>query len=132
MLIFYLHTEIIMSTLLFSLRGVPDDEADEIRELLTENNIDYYETSAGNWGISMPALWVKNNEEVFEAQKLLNQYHQQRAITQREIYDQLKKEGGNKQLLDVLTENPLRFIIYIGAIAFILYVSIKMIFEFGL
>ena len=121
-----------MSTLLFSLRGVPDDEADEIRELLTENNIDYYETSAGNWGISMPALWVRNNEEVFAAQKLLNQYHQQRAITQREIYDQLKKEGGNKQLLDVLTENPLRFIIYIGAIAFILYVSIKMIFEFGL
>ncbi len=87
-----------MSTLLFSLRGVPDDEADEIRELLTANNIDYYETSAGNWGISMPALWVSNNEQVFEAQKLLNQYHQQRAITQREIYNQLKKEGDNSRL----------------------------------
>ena len=121
-----------MSTLLFSLRGVPDDEADEIRELLTENNIDYYETSAGNWGISMPALWVRNNEEIIEAQKLLNQYHQQRAIAQREIYDQLKKEGGDKKLIDVLTENPLRFIVYIGAIALILYVSIKMLFEFGL
>ena len=121
-----------MATLLFSLRGVPDDEAHEIRELLTENNIDYYETSAGNWGVSMPALWARNNEQVFEAQKLLNQYHQQRAITQREIYEQLKKEGGNKQLTHVLTENPLRLIIYIGAIALVLYASIKMLFEFGL
>ena len=121
-----------MSTLLFSLRGVPDDEAHEIKELLTANNIDYYETSAGNWGVSMPALWVRDNEEVFEAQKLLNQYHQQRAITQRKIYEQLKKEGGNKHLIDALTENPLRFIIYLGAIAFVLYVSIKMLFEFGL
>ena len=121
-----------MSTLLFSLRSVPDDEAHEIRELLSANNIDYYETSAGNWGISMPALWVRNNEQVYEAQKLLKQYHQQRAITQREIYEQLKKEGGSKHLTDVLTENPLRFIIYIGAIIFVLYVSIKMLFEFGL
>ena len=121
-----------MSTLLFSLRGVPVDEADEIRELLTANNIDYYETSAGNWGISMPALWVRDNEQVFEAQNLLNRYHQQRAITQREIYEQLKKEGGNKQLMQTLTKNPIRFIVYIGAIAFVLYVSIKMLFEFGL
>ena len=121
-----------MSTLLFSLRGVPDDEADDIRELLTENNIDYYETSAGNWGISMPALWVNNNEQIIEAQKLLNQYHQQRAITQREIYEQLKKERGNRQFIHTLTKNPIRFIVYTGAIALILYVSIKMLFEFGL
>jgi len=121
-----------MSTLLFSLRGVPDDEADDIRELLTENNIDYYETSAGNWGISMPALWVNNNEQIIEAQKLLNQYHQQRAITQREIYEQLKKERGNRQFTHALTKNPIRFIVYTGAIALILYVSIKMLFEFGL
>ncbi len=121
-----------MTTLLFSLRGVPDDEAHEIRELLTENNIDYYETSAGNWGVSMPALWITNNESLFEAQKLLNQYHQQRAIAQREIYEQLKKEGGNKQLTQTLTENPMRFILYLGAIALVLYVSIKVIFEFGL
>jgi len=121
-----------MSTLLFSLRGVPEDEADEIRELLTANNIDYYETSAGNWGISMPALWVNNNEQVFEAQKLLNQYHQQRAITQREIYEQLKKEGGNRQSIRALTKNPIRLIVYIGAIVLVLYASIKMLFEFGL
>ena len=120
-----------MSILLFSLRGVPDDEAYEIKELLTENNIDYYETSAGNWGISMPALWVRNNEELNEAQKLLNEYHHKRAITQQEIYKELIKEGKNKRLIDVFIEKPLRFIIYIGAVAFVIYIYIKMIFEFG-
>lgn len=122
-----------MSLLLFSLRGVPDDEAYEIRELLTENNIDYYETSPGNWGISMPALWVRSNEEFNEAQNLLNKYHHKRAITQQEIYRQLKKEGKNKRLIDVFLEKPIRFIIYIAAAAFVLYVFyIKMLFEFGL
>ena len=121
-----------MSTLLFSLRGVPEDEAAEIRFLLTENSIDFYETSAGNWGISMPALWVVNNEKLIEAQQLLNEYHQQRATRQREIYEQLKKEGKNKQFIDVILEKPIRFIIYICAIAFILYIYFKMLFEFGL
>jgi len=121
-----------MSKLLFSLRGVPDDEADEIISLLTENNIDYYETSAGNWGISMPALWIKDPEEFEQAQKLLNEYHITRAITQREIYEQLKKEGKNKHFINSFTEKPFRFIIYLAAMAFILYIFIKMLFELGL
>lgn len=121
-----------MSTLLFSLRGVPDDEATEIRGLLTEHNIDYYETSAGNWGVSMPALWIINNEELIVAQQLLNEYHHQRAIEQREIYEQLKKEGKHTKLIDVFREKPFRFLIYLGAIAFVLYLYYKMLFEFGL
>ena len=120
-----------MSTLLFSLRGVPEDEAYEIRELLTANNIDYYETSAGNWGISMPALWIRDNKDLDEAQQLLNEYHQTRAIEQQKIYQQLKNEGKNKQIIDVFIEKPLRFIIYIGAVAFVLYIYIKMLSEFG-
>ena len=45
-----------MSKLLFRLRNVPDDEADEVRELLTQHSIEFYETGAGNWGISMPRV----------------------------------------------------------------------------
>ncbi|MFW5444582.1 MAG: DUF6164 family protein [Methylococcaceae bacterium] len=120
-----------MPTLLFSLRGVPDDEAYEIRDLLEANNIDHYETSAGNWGISMPALWLNDNQDLVKAQKILNEYHNTRAIEQRMIYEQLKKDGGNKHILDVFKEKPLRFIIYIGAVAFVLYIYIKMLSEFG-
>ena len=39
-----------MATLLFRLRHVPDDEADDVRALLEENGIDFYETTPGNWG----------------------------------------------------------------------------------
>ena len=38
-----------MSKLLFKLRNVPDDEALEVRELLELNDIDYFETTPGNW-----------------------------------------------------------------------------------
>ncbi len=118
--------------LLFSLRGVPEDEAIEIREILVENNIDYYETSAGNWGISMPALWINNNESFDKTQKLLSEYHAQRALNQREIYKQLKHEGKTKRWSDVFREKPLRYCVYIGGIAFVLYIYFRMLLEFGL
>jgi len=121
-----------MPTLLFSLRGVPDDESYEVKELLSSHEIDYYETSAGNWGISMPALWLSNTDELEKAQMLLDEYQQQRAITQRKNYEQLKKERKNKRLIDVIIEKPLRLLIYLAAIAFILYLYLRMLFEFGL
>jgi hypothetical protein len=121
-----------MSTLLFRLTNVPEDEADEIRELLRSNGIDYYETSAGNWGISMPALWLIKDEDLFKARRLLEEYQHQRLITQREKYLQLKKTGVNISLISSIKERPLRFIVYLAAVLFILYVSIKMVFEFGL
>jgi hypothetical protein len=120
-----------MSKLLFSLRGVPNDEAMEIRVLLTENNIDYYETSPGNWGISMPALWITNNEELDQAQNLLDEYHLHRAITQREIYHQLKKAGKHKRLIDALIEKPIQSIVYFSVSALIIYIYFKMLYQFG-
>jgi len=47
-----------MAVQLFKLKGVPEDEAEDIRNLLTNHYIDHYETPAGNWGISMPAIWL--------------------------------------------------------------------------
>lgn len=117
-----------MSLLLFSLRGVPDDEAEEIRELLAEQDIDFYETPAGNWGVSMPAFWLRDEAELAKAQALLNDYQQQRAITQRELYLQTKP----KTLLQAFIERPLLYSVYFLAMGLVLYVSIRMLFEFGL
>ncbi len=118
-----------MPSLLFSLRGVPDDEANEIRELLDVQEINYYETSAGNWGISMPALWLTNADELEKAHKLLNEYHTQRAATQKENYQQLKQD---KRFIDVMTNKPIKVLTYLAAIAFILYLYVRMLSEFGL
>lgn len=117
-----------MSILLFSLRGVPDDEAYEVRELLTEQAIDFYETPAGNWGVSMPALWLKNDDELAMAQSLLNSYQQQRFTTQRELYLQTKP----KTLWQALIAKPLLCGIYFLAMSLVVYASIRLLFEFGL
>ncbi len=121
-----------MSILFFSLRGVPDDEADDVRELLSANDIDFYETSAGSWGISMPAIWLYRSEDFEKARPLFDEYQEQRAITQRALYQQLKQQGQHQGFLRHNLKKPLRFAIYSGAIILTAYVSVKWIFELGL
>ena len=122
---FKLNDTIQMSILLFSLRGVSDDEAEEVRDLLTTNKLNFYETSAGNWGVSMPAIWLINNEDLSKAKKLLMDYQRQRMLNQRE------RANETLSFFSSIKENPLRFIICIGAIFFVLYLSIRVIFELG-
>lgn len=121
-----------MALLLFSLRGVPEDEACEVRELLTEHHIDFYETSAGNWGISMPALWLRDHSELEKARQLLDAYQQQRYAQQHERYLQLKRAGQHKTLLKAFTENPLLYGLSVVTILLIVYASIKLVLELGL
>lgn len=119
-----------MSKLLFRLRHVPDDEAEEVRQLLAEHNIDYYETNAGNWGISMPALWIHDDNRFEEARALLQIYQHERAQRIREEYEERVRQGEAESLLTSFTNNPLRFIFFSGLIAAIIYLSISSFFSF--
>lgn len=121
-----------MAILFFSLRGVPNDEADDVRELLTANDIDFYETSAGGWGISMPAIWLYRNDDLEKARPLFDEYQRQRAVTQRELYLQSKQQGKNQGFLRHNLKKPLHFLIYSGGVVLTVYVSIKWLFELGL
>lgn len=114
-----------MSILLFRLRNVPEDEAEDVRELLNTNHLEFYETSAGNWGVSTAAIWLKNEDDLDNAKELIEQYQNERGLTQRHIYEQLKNSGEHKTLLDAFKENPFRFIAYILFVGFIVYVSTK-------
>ncbi|NOT84632.1 MAG: hypothetical protein HOP02_07615 [Methylococcaceae bacterium] len=116
-----------MAILLFSLRNVPEDEATEIRELLDQHAIPCYETSAGNWGISMPALWLKDDEHLALAGQLLAAYHQQRFITQRQAYLQKQQAGEAPTFIGNLLKHPLRFIAYAVCALFILAISTRLI-----
>ncbi|SDY93229.1 DUF6164 family protein [Nitrosomonas sp. Nm33] len=118
-----------MAKILFKLRNVPDDEAEEVRELLINHHIDYYETSAGNWGVSMPALWVKDDNQFREAKELLDAYQEARSIRIREEYVRLKREGKNKTVLDSMKKNPVLFIAYILIVLALLYLPFKLIME---
>lgn len=120
-----------MSVLLFKLRHVPDDEANDIRELLESNDLDYYETSAGNWGISTPAIWLNNQDDLEKAKTLIDKYQHERGKNQREAYTQLKNSGEDKTILDVFKENPFRFFAYILIVLIILYFSTRPFLNLG-
>ena len=112
-----------MPVRLFNMRGVPEDEADEIRALLTSHDIDYYETPAGNWGFSVPAIWLKDADQQPRARALLDQYQRERAIRMRSEYAQLKKEGRQRRVMDLILEDPVRVILYVAAIVAVIYFS---------
>lgn len=116
-----------MSKLLFKLRNVPDDEAEEVRALLSEHQIDFYETSAGNWGISLPALWIRDEARYQQARKLLDIYQAERSARVREEYTRLKQEGKHKTVLDSFRENPFAFIAYLFIVYALLYFPYKII-----
>jgi len=121
-----------MSLLFFRLNGVPADEADEVRELLADNNIEFYETSAGNWGVSMPAIWLYHPEDALQAQPLLDDYQQRRAITQRNLYLQAKRDGEHPGFWQRTLDKPLHFLAYCAALALVVYASIKWVLDLGL
>ena len=120
-----------MSVQLFRLKNVSDDEANDIRDLLLKNNIDHYETPPGNWGISMPAIWLNDNDQLEEAKLLIDAYQQQRQAKMKNEYEQLKRDGNHQSLVSEFIKNPLQIVLYIGIAAVVLYFSIKPFLDFG-
>ena len=113
-----------MSTLIFRLRHVPEDEAQAIRELLDQNDIDWFETNAGNWGIAMPGIWVADDEQAPQARALIDDYQIRYSSTQKELHEKQKQQGHEKKLIQALHERPLRTFSIVIFCLFILYVTI--------
>lgn len=120
-----------MPARLFALNGVPDDEAEEVRTLLTSSGIDFYETPAGNWGISSPAIWLNDEHQLDQARSLIEAYQHERQVRVKQAYAVLEKTGKQRTVIDVIKDNPLRFIIYLVAIVVIVYLSTKPFMDFG-
>ena len=114
-----------MSVLIFRLRGAPEDEVSGIRELLDENGIEYFETKAGNWGIAMPGLWVRDDSQAGRARQLIERYQAERTMRIQKAYARLKAEGRQRTMLTVILENPVRFLAYLAVAGLVLYLSVK-------
>ena len=113
-----------MATLLFRLNGVPDDEADDVRRLLAECDIDYYETDAGRWGISVAAIWLADDAQLENAQRLLDNYQQERRARVRQEYAERRAAGDHETLAGRLRRRPVEVLLYVAAIAAVLYLMI--------
>ena len=120
-----------MSRLLIKLRHAPDDEIQEIRDLLTEHRIEFYVTQAGPWGVSAPGIWISNEDEFDRAKLLLDDYQEKRFRDQRAAYEQLKRAGQQRTFLHNLLEHPIQVILYTLISGLIVYFSISPFFPDG-
>ncbi len=116
-----------MAKILFRLNGVSDDEADDVRELLSHNTIDFYETSAGNWGVSMAAIWIKDEQQYQHARSLLDAYQNERA---KRIRDEFA-HGRHKTMLDAIRQNPVNVMIHLALALLVIYLSAKLVIDLG-
>ena len=105
-----------MSKLLFRLNGVDDDEANEVRQLLDDHNIPYYETHAGRWGLSVAAIWLIDEEDFEQARQLIEQYQIERSqwIQQQPI----------ETFAQRIQRKPATFILVCVAICATLYITL--------
>lgn len=117
-----------MAKRVLSLRDAPEDEVEDVRALLKENGISFYETPAGNWLISPPAIWVREPHQYERARKLIDQYEAERSARLRGEYSEMRARGQHRTTWDALRENPGRFLVYIVAIIALLYLTLGPFF----
>lgn len=113
-----------MTTLLIKLNGAPDDEIDELRQLLADNAIDFYETDAGRWGISVAAIWLRDDTQLVQARNLIDDYQQQRSARIRADHETQRLAGHHETLLSRFAREPIRMVLYLLLIAAILYLTL--------
>jgi hypothetical protein len=110
-----------MSNLLFKLNGVPEDEAEDVRDILEEAEIEWYETDSGRWGLGYAAMWTRDKSKVERAKQLIQQY-------QIERYQRVKNELGSQELagekvsrLEFFMQSPIKFtllVIFAGLLGY--------------
>ena len=113
-----------MANIFFRLRNVPDDEADEVRQLLDDHSIPWYETSAGRWGISFPAIWLSDDRDQQRARQLLDAYQAERVQTQRKEVSERLQRGEQLTILSQFLQRPLRTILAVVVILVVVYFSV--------
>jgi hypothetical protein len=113
-----------MRQLLFNLQGVPEQEADEVRALLNDNEVLFYETTAGRWRIGLAAIWLPNKDQLQQAELLLDNYQQNRIEQGKEERERLRHLGFYQGFLEQFYTQPLKVIAALVGIIVVLMVSI--------
>ncbi|QOW18530.1 hypothetical protein INQ41_07310 [Lysobacter ciconiae] len=109
-----------MSKLLLNLRLVLDDEIEDVRAMLDENRIEYYETKPSRWGISHGAIWLSNDGDLPEAKRLMAIYQGNRQARARAEYEAGQKDGTGETFADVWRREPLKVLLAAAAVIVLL------------
>lgn len=103
-----------MTKRLLTLRNVPDDEAREVREMLDDLTIAYYETPPSRWGISMGGIWIRSDADFSQARTALDRYQVERALRARAEYQTRLRSGEAETFATVLRQRPVQVVAYIA------------------
>jgi len=114
-----------MSHLVFRLRNVPDDEVQDVCRLLDEHGVDWFETTAGSWGIAMPGLWVEGDTDRARARELIDAYQHERTARLRGERQARLDAGLEPRFTDRLRERPLAVVAILAFCAFIVYAMLS-------
>lgn len=112
-----------MSKLLFRLNGVPEDEADDVRQLLDEGGFEFYETSAGFFGLGAAAIWTHDTGRLEAAKKAIDDYQAQRAIVMRARYEQRVADGEELTFWQHVLQHPFKWLGVLVIVGFVLAVT---------
>ena len=113
-----------MATLIFRLNGVEEEEAAAVRQLLQEHQLEFYETTAGNWGVSMAGIWLQHDADADAARSLIENLQLQRSEDLRRDFD-ARMARGEDGLWQRARANPLRFVAFLLVAVGVLYISLK-------
>lgn len=95
-----------MAKMLLNLRHVPDDEADEVRAFLDANRIAWYETRPGLFGVSLGAIWIRDNEDHDQAKRLMATYQEGRQAKMRAQNEAARRDGSAETFASMLRDRP--------------------------
>lgn len=109
-----------MSSLLLNLHRVPDDEADEVRALLDEHRMEYYETPPNRWGVSDGAIWLRDERDLERARSLLSGYQSERSRRAQDEYAVACRDGTAPTWWSMLRDEPMRVVVVLVAVVLML------------
>ncbi len=109
-----------MAQLLLNLYRAADDEAEDVRRLLDDHHIEWYETTPSPWGISHGGIWVKHDQDMDQALQLLHAYESDRSARVRAELAAQRAAGTAPTFWSELRHRPMAMIAALLAVAFAL------------
>lgn len=109
-----------MAKLLLNLRNVLEDEADDVRAMLDEARIGFYETPPSMWGISAGGIYVRDDDDVAQAKRLMADYQAKRRDRVRAEHEAAVRDGTAETFGNIVRTEPLRVVLTVLAILVLL------------
>ncbi len=109
-----------MARLLLNLRYVPEDEAADVRAFLDAAGLEWYQTRPSPFGISQGGIWLRNNDDLPEAKRLMADYQHERQARARAERARAEREGTAETFADIVRADPVRVVMIVLAIVFLI------------